>query len=107
MGVWKSLIGRLDRIFFVARADLSFHTWRAYDRGMYTVLGIGFIAFGIVLLFTREWSAQFHERWNSKFQWTQWATGPKAMQASRVANVVVGVGLIALGLIFLTGGYIF
>jgi hypothetical protein len=70
---------------------------------MYTTLGIGLFVFGVVLLFTREWSALLHERWNSKFRWTQWATGPMAMQASRVANVVVGVGLIALGLIFLSG----
>jgi hypothetical protein len=74
---------------------------------VYTALGIGIIAFGVVLLFTREWSAQLHEGWNSKFRWTQWATGPKAMQASRVANVVVGVALITLGLVFLTGEYFF
>jgi hypothetical protein len=71
---------------------------------MYTALGIGFVVFGAFLLFTRQWSAQFHERWNSRFRWTQWATGPKAMQASRIANVIVGVGLIALGSMMLICG---
>jgi hypothetical protein len=39
-----------------------------------------------------------HEQWNQKLWWTRWATGPKAMRASRIANVVVGIGLIAFGL---------
>jgi len=57
------------------------------------------IVVGIVLIQTREWSAEFHERWNQKFAWTRWATGPKYMQASRVANVVVGIACIAVGAI--------
>ena len=71
---------------------------------MFTPLGIALIVFGVVLILTREWMAQFHERWNRQFSWTAWATGHKAMQASRIAGVIVGVGLIAGGLAFLTLG---
>jgi hypothetical protein len=63
--------------------------------------GVLTIVFGVVLILTREWSAEFHERWNRKFSWTQWATGPKAMRASRMANVIVGWVLIVFGLIIL------
>ena len=65
------------------------------------ILGVLVIVFGVVLILAREWSAEFHERWNQKFSWTQWATGPKAMHASRIANVIVGGALIVLGLIIL------
>jgi hypothetical protein len=68
---------------------------------MSIALGIGFIVFGAVLICTQELSAILHERWNSRFWWTRWATGSKPMRASRIANVVVGIGLIALGLAFL------
>jgi hypothetical protein len=63
------------------------------------IVSIALVAFGVFLIFTREWSAGFHERWNQKSSWTRWATGPKTMRASRVANVVVGIALIAVGLV--------
>ena len=65
------------------------------------ILGVLTIVLGVVLILTREWSAEFHDRWNHKLSWTQWAAGPKAMRASRIANVVVGGALIVLGLIIL------
>jgi hypothetical protein len=68
---------------------------------MSTLLGIGFILFGLVLFATREVSAQLHERWNTRFRWTQWATGPWYMQASRIANIVVGIALVGIGSGFL------
>ncbi len=64
-------------------------------------LAIGYIFFGALLVATRNWSAKFHERWNQKLSWTKWATGPKAMLASKIANVVVGLGLIVLGFVWL------
>jgi hypothetical protein len=60
--------------------------------------GVGLVLFGVFLILTREWSAELHERWNQKFCWTRWATGPRAMRASRIANVLVGIGLIVLGI---------
>jgi drug/metabolite transporter (DMT)-like permease len=71
---------------------------------MNTTLAIGLIVFGVALILTRGWSAELHERWNQKLTWTQWATGPQAMRASRVANVLVGVGLIVLGLVVYAAG---
>ncbi len=68
---------------------------------MNTAIGIIFVLFGIVLIATREFSAQFHERWNGQFRWTQWATGPKVMQASRVANVAIGIAFVGIGLALL------
>ena len=65
---------------------------------MSTVFGAGFILFGLFLIVTRHLSAELHERWNQRLRWTRWATGAKAMRASRIANVAVGIGLIALGL---------
>jgi len=65
-----------------------------------TTVAVILIASGVFLLLTRQWSAQLHERWNQKFSWTRWATGPKAMQASRIANVVVGIALIMIGVAF-------
>src|SRR4051812_33948990 len=41
-----------------------------------------------------EWEFHIGDRWSKiyqKFSWTRWATGPKAMRASRIANVVVGI----------------
>jgi hypothetical protein len=69
---------------------------------MNAILGIGFILIGVFLLATPTWSAELHERWNQKLPWTRWATGPKAMRASKIANVLVGLGLVALGLASLT-----
>ena len=65
---------------------------------LFGILGALVIAFGVFLILAREWSAELHERWNQKFAWTRWATGPKAMRASRIANVAVGIGLIPLGM---------
>jgi hypothetical protein len=70
--------------------------------GMTTTLGIGFILLGLLLVVTRNQSADLHERLNQKFSWTRWATGPNVMRTSRIANVIVGVGFIILGLVFLT-----
>jgi hypothetical protein len=61
-------------------------------------LGIGLIVGGCLLIATRHWSADLHERWNPRFAWTRWVTGPTAMRTSQIANVLVGLGLIALGL---------
>jgi hypothetical protein len=66
---------------------------------MIELFGIGYVLFGVFLVLTSNWSAELHERWNQKFAWTRWATGPRAMRASRIANVVVGIGLMAIGLI--------
>jgi hypothetical protein len=71
---------------------------------MDTLIAIGLIVFGVALILTREWSAELHERWNRKIAWTRWATGPQAMRASRVANVLVGVGLIVFGLVVYAAG---
>ena len=68
---------------------------------MNAFIGIALILIGVVLIATREWSAQFHERWNSRFAWTQWATGPRAMAASRACNVIVGAGFMVVGLVIL------
>jgi hypothetical protein len=81
-------------------------SWRAFScavewAGMNAILfglAIALVLFGVCLIVSREWSAQLHERWNSKFRWTRWATGPKAMDASRIANVIVGIVLIVAGL---------
>ena len=69
--------------------------------------GLLLVAFGIVLIMTREWSAELHEKLNRQFSWTRWATGPKAMQASRICNVVVGIGLILYGLAWGLGALAF
>jgi hypothetical protein len=61
------------------------------------IVAVVLVLAGVLLILTREWSAEFHERWNQKFSWTRWATGPSAMQASRIANVIVGIGLILIG----------
>ena len=68
---------------------------------MNVFIGIALVLIGLILIATREWSAQFHERWNSRFSWTQWATGPRAMSASRACNVIVGAGFIVAGLMIL------
>jgi hypothetical protein len=68
---------------------------------MNAIFGIALVLIGLLLIATREWSAQFHERWNSRFRWTQWATGPRAMTASRTCNVIVGAGFIVVGLVIL------
>jgi ABC-type multidrug transport system permease subunit len=73
---------------------------------MFAAMGILFLLIGPVLIVTREWSAQFHERWNAKFRWTQWATGPKAMEASRIANVVVGIACMAIGVAFFAVAFV-
>jgi hypothetical protein len=69
---------------------------------MNQAVGIGFILLGVFLILTRRWSAEFHERWNQKLSWTRWATGPSAMHASRIANVVVGIWLVGFGLALVT-----
>jgi hypothetical protein len=69
---------------------------------MNQAVGIGFILLGVFLILTRQWSAELHERWNQKLSWTRWATGPSAMRASRIANVVVGIWLVGFGLALVT-----
>jgi len=71
---------------------------------MYIALGVTRLLLGVFLVATPNFSAELHERWNSKFAWTRWATGPNAMTGSRIANVIVGVALIALGLAFIAMG---
>jgi hypothetical protein len=68
---------------------------------MNAFIGIVLILIGLALIATREWSAELHERWNSQFTWTQWATGPRTMAASRACNVIVGAGFVIVGLVFL------
>lgn len=67
------------------------------------ILGVFLILFGILLIVTRDFSAELHEKVNRQFAWTRWATGPTAMRASRICNLVVGAGLVALGLVWLLG----
>jgi hypothetical protein len=68
---------------------------------MNALIGILLILIGLALIATREWSARFHERWNSRFSWTKWATGTRAMAASRMCNVIVGASFILIGLVLL------
>ena len=63
--------------------------------------GIVLLTIGAALIATRELSSQLHELWNSQFRWTQWATGPNAIQVSQLVSVVVGLMFIVVGLGFL------
>lgn len=69
---------------------------------MNATLGMIFLLSGLGLISTREFSAQFHERWNARFRWTKWATGPQAIQVSRFANVIVGIAFVGIGVALLS-----
>jgi len=76
---------------------------RERENAMGQILGAILVLFGFALIAAREWSAELHEKWNQRFSGTRWATGPRAMHVARVANLVVGIGLIILGLLWLVG----
>jgi hypothetical protein len=65
---------------------------------MNVLFGMVLVLIGFALIATREWSARLHEKWNWQFAWTLWATGPRAMAASRICNVVVGAAFVIIGL---------
>jgi|GEM_PF-4728987 len=68
---------------------------------MHVIMGSTFALIGLGLIATRDLSARLHERWNQRFWWTRWATGPSAMQWSRRCNAIVGVAFIVYGTVLL------